>query len=483
MRYGVKIFWSIIFAAAFARVIFSLSSDKLDIGKCLINAVRGVGIISEDPSRKESGQVLTIDADYIIQNSIGLTSSTISPSEICAKDIRIRAKTKLYPRYSFGDIIEFSGKINTPYNFKSEDGRAFDYQGFLAKDDIYFEMKSAQITLVKYSSDDKSESVMVNENVHDDRDDFSGLTSFLYKIKRSFVNNLENSLGEPHAALAAGLVVGEKSALGVDLLNDFRTVGLIHIVVLSGFNITVVADAMRRLLSRLPRVWGIVIGGVGMILFGVLVGGGATVIRSCFMASLALFADLSRRDYNVIRALSFAALVMLIQNPDILLHDPSFQLSFLATAGLILLASPIEKKLSRIPEKFGIRGTVASTFATQIFVSPFILYTMGNISIIGVVVNILVLPFIPLTMLAVFLTGVAGFISGIIFEGVSQFFGWFAHLLLSYELFMVEKFAQIPYASLHFPKFSGWYVVAFYIIFSVVYFTATIWKQRQNSVQ
>ena len=89
--------------------------------------------------------------------------------------------------------------------------------------------------------------------------------------------------------------MGEKAALGKDLLNDFRTVGLIHIVVLSGFNITIVADALRRMLSRLPRVWGIVVGAIGIALFGILVGGGATVVRSCFMAGIALSANLFRR--------------------------------------------------------------------------------------------------------------------------------------------------------------------------------------------
>jgi competence protein ComEC len=291
------------------------------------------------------------------------------------------------------------------------------------------------------------------------------LTMALFSIKRGFVANLNRFLGEPHAALAAGLVVGEKSALGADLVNDFRIVGLIHIVVLSGFNITIVGVAMRRMLKFLPRTWGIVVGGIGIALFGVLVGGGATVIRSCFMAGVALIADLIRRDYNVGRALGFAALIMLIQDPMILLHDPSFQLSFLATMGLILLAGPIESRLGWIPDKFGMRGTVASCLATQIFVSPFILYMMGQISLIGVVVNILVLPFIPATMLAVFLTGAIGFIS----TAAAQVIGWGAHLLLSYELFMVTNFAHLPFAAAYFPPFSFWWVAGFYIVFLTVF--------------
>jgi competence protein ComEC len=258
--------------------------------------------------------------------------------------------------------------------------------------------------------------------------------------------------------------VGEKSALGKQLLDDFRKVGLIHIVVLSGYNITIVADAMRRLLLFLPRVWGIFFGGLGVAIFGVLVGGGATVVRSCLMAVIALTADLARRDYSVLRALIFVGLIMLIENPKILLNDPSFQLSFLATLGLIFLARPIENKINFITERFGLRGIVASTFATLIFVSPYILYTMGQISIVGVVVNILVLPFVPVTMLFVFLAGVIGMFSTF----VATPFAWVSYFLLSYELLMVNNFAKLPFASLNVGKFSPWWVVGFYVIILII---------------
>jgi competence protein ComEC len=445
MQKKVILFWIIIGGGAMLRVVTSLDISTPDIGQCLKQIVNGHGIIDSDPLLTDSGQVLVIKVDNMIPSK-GVTS-ILSKNISCADGLLIRVKTKLYPRFHYGDQVEFTGKLSAPFNFKSDTGRSFDYINYLAKDDIFFEIKSAVIDFAK------------------DQSKVLNITSVLYKIKRGFVTNLNNALGEPHSALAAGLVVGEKSALGKDLLNDFRMVGLIHIVVLSGFNITIVADALRRILSRLPRVWGIVIGGIGMVLFGILVGGGATVVRSCFMASVALIAQIIRRDYHVARALIFAGCLMLIQNPMILMHDPSFQLSFLATLGLVLLASPLEKFFWFIPEKFDMRGIFAATFSTQIFVSPFILYLMGQISVIGVLANILVLPFIPITMLVVFLTGSFGFIS----LTVSQFFGWGSHLLLTYELFIVEKFARIPYASLTFPQFSGLWVVGFYVVFFVVY--------------
>jgi competence protein ComEC len=249
-----------------------------------------------------------------------------------------------------------------------------------------------------------------------------------------------------------------------ELIDDFRKSGLIHIVVLSGYNITIVADSIRRMLSFLPRVIGIVLGGLGILFFGILVGGGATVIRSCIMAIIALLGSLMRRDYNVGKALFIAGVLMLIQNPLILLYDPSFQLSFLATLGLIFLSYPIENKLNFVTDAFGIRGLIASTLATQIFVSPYILYMMGQLSIIGIIVNILVLPIIPMTMFFVAVTGLIGFIS----ESISQISAWISHLLLSYELFMVRFFASLSFSSIQLPKFPFTIVVGLYLIYFVM---------------
>ncbi len=438
MKKGVFIFWSIFLGAALMRLYFSFDQAKPILEGCLKKIIQGTGIVMVEPERKESGQIFTVAVNELADPENGF---------VCGRDLQIRMKADLYPRFQYGDSVVFEGKISAPFNFKSSNGRAFDYEGYLAKDDIYYEIKSA--------------TVQVRETLQK-----NSLASALFTLKRGFVANLEYALGEPHAALAAGLVVGEKSALGSNLLDDFRTVGLIHIVVLSGYNITIVADALRRMLSFLPRFWGIIIGAIGIALFGILVGGGATVVRSCFMAALALSADLIRRTYSVHRALFLAGLIMLIENPNILLHDPSFQLSFLATLGLVVLAKPIEDRLSFVPEKFGIRGIVATTFATQVFVSPYILYMMGDLSIIGLVVNILVLPIIPLTMLFVFLTGAIGFIVPMI----STHMGWITHILLSYELFMVEKFAQFPYAKISVPSFSGWIVLLVYSLILAIYF-------------
>lgn len=415
------------------RLLFSLQNNREEVvGKYAKKEVEVKGYVSDEPLTKDFTKTFTLMVEEIDNEKV---------------DINIKIQTDRYVDYEYGEFLKLNGKLSAPFNFSSNGARTFDYINFLLKDGIYFEMKKPKIEVLSYEGG-------------------NFITKNLFKIKQVFLKNLKKTLGEPHAALAGGLVVGEKSALGKDLTDDFRKAGLIHIVVLSGYNITIVADSIRRLLSFLPRNIGIVLGGLGIIAFGILVGGGATVVRSCVMAVIALFGTLVRKDYNVGKALFVAAAFMLIQNPLILFYDPSFQLSFLATLGLILLSPPIEKHLGFITEKLGIRGLVASTLATQIFVSPYILYMMGQLSIIGIVVNILVLPIIPATMLFVTLTGLIGFVS----ENISQVFAWITHLMLSYELFMVKFFASLPFASIEIPKFSFWIVLGFYGSYFVLFY-------------
>lgn len=435
MKSGQNIFNLIVIVvlvlAISIRMYSALHNDRL----LVVNEYDGLaditGIVVSEPLVKDFTKTFIVDVEKLNEKSV---------------DFSVKVSTDRYLDYSYGDRLLLSGKLNPPRNFKSNGGRTFNYVDFLSKDGIYFEMKKPSIAIVS-------------------KNNGSAINTKLYQLKQSFIRNLKTVLGEPHAALAGGLVVGEKSALGKDLIDDFRKAGLIHIVVLSGYNITIVADSIRRMLAFLPRNIGIALGGLGIIAFGILVGGGATVVRSCVMAIIALTATLLRRDYNVGKALFIAGALMIIHNPLILLYDPSFQLSFLATLGLVVLSSRIESKLGFVTERFGIRGLLASTTATQIFVSPYILYMMGQLSIIGVVVNILVLPLIPATMGFVFLTGFVGFWS----TGISQVFAWISHLLLSYELFMVKIFASLPFSSIELPKFSFWIVIGFYLSYFVAF--------------
>lgn len=212
------------------------------------------------------------------------------------------------------------------------------------------------------------------------------------------MDSISSVVPEPHASLLGGLVFGAKRSLGTELLDKFRTAGVIHIVVLSGYNVTIVADAIMRALSFLPQTFSMMFGGAGIILFAIMTGGNATIVRASVMALLVVIARATGRVYEITVALIVAGFLMILHNPKILAFDASFQLSFLATLGLVYLAPLLERYFHFVPKKFQIREFALSTTATQLFVLPFLLYRIGEISLVALPANILILAFVPLTM-------------------------------------------------------------------------------------
>jgi competence protein ComEC len=341
--------------------------------------------------------------------------------------------------FRYGDRIVAHGTLEVPKAFETDGGRMFDYAGYLKARGVHTVLPFAEVEVVR-------------------RDDGS-LLSFIYKQKSFFMETVERAIPEPEAGLGEGILLGVKRALGEDLEKTFRETGIIHIVVLSGYNVMIVVQAIMHVLSYVffPRTR-MFIGIMAIVVFALLVGLSATVVRASIMATLLLVAHTTGRIYAVLRALMLAGIAMLMLNPYLLMHDSGFQLSFLATLGLILLSPPIEKRLTRIPETFGIRGFVTATLATQLFVLPLLLYHTGLFSVVSLFVNVLVLPMVPVAMLLTFLTGVLGIVS----HTLGILAGFLAHASLAYIINVAELFGAIPLASLSVSAFPFWIVVLSY---------------------
>lgn len=360
------------------------------------------------------------------------------------------------PKYAYGDRMRVEGRLEHPKNFVDEvSGREVDYKAYLAKDGIYYSMLRPKITLLSHG-----EGNIVIEK--------------LFTFKHAFIKHINQLIPQPHSALLGGLVVGAKQSLGKELLDDFRTVGVIHIVVLSGYNITIIAVFIEWLLSRLRKNLRLALAALAMILFALMVGASATVIRATVMALLALLARGTARMYQVTRALLVAGVIMLLHNPKILVFDVSFQLSFLATLGLIYVSPLVEPKVKWVTERWHIREIVVATVATQLFVLPFLLYKTGIFSVVSLPVNLLVLSAIPVTMLFGFAAGIIAFASAVL----AFPFALVAYAFLAYELGVVEWFAKLPFAAISLPNFPLWLVVLWYTVYAVLYY---MWRKRQST--
>ena len=216
----------------------------------------------------------------------------------------------------------------------------------------------------------------------------------------------------------------------------------------------------------LTQTWSISLGIISIILFAIMTGAGSTIIRASIMAILALIARATGRTYAATRALLLAVFIMVILNPFILFYDVSFQLSFIATFGIIHLAPKMEKYFKWLPKILDLPSIAATTAAAYIFVLPFLLYKMGVLSIVALPVNILILPFIPLTMLFGFIAGLLGLVSNIIALPLT----FISHLLLGYELAIIKWFSSLNFAAVNIGQFSLALVCFIYLIYLWIIF-------------
>jgi len=234
-----------------------------------------------------------------------------------------------------------------------------------------------------------------------------------------------------------------------------------HIVVLSGYNIMLVVTFFMYVLAYvLPYRARLITGMIGITCFALLVGLSATVVRASIMASLLLLIRFGGMTHNILRSLFFAGIIMLVINPFLLLYDVGFQLSFVATLALIVFAPYVQTWFWWVPIFVGTREFLVATITTQLLVTPLILFHIGEVSLVAVAVNVLVLPMVPVAMLLTFITGLIAFIS----MPLALPIAWLAHLSLFYILFLASTFASLPVASASVPAFSVVTLVCMYAV-------------------
>ena len=358
-----------------------------------------------------------------------------------------------FPRDSglaYGDVVRVRGVLEAPQAFESEGGRLFDYPQYLRVRGIS--------ALMPYATFFGEGSVIPGG--------FSLLGS-LFSLKHAFQSSLERTFPEPDGSLLEGLLLGLRRGLPDDIEDAFIRSGLIHVVVLSGYNISIISVAVLQALSFLPQTVGLSLGVAGMIFFVLMTGAGAATVRALIMALIAVLANYLGRPALALRALAVAVAAMLLWNPLSLLFDPGFILSVLATFGLITLSPAVEQRLGLIPEQWGLRSIAASTVAVQIFVLPALLYFTGVLSFLAVPANVLALPTVSFAMGFGFAAGMLGFVHYLL----AFISALIADLLLRWMMFIAATTALVPFGSTVVSAFPAW-------IAMVVYVPLTMWSLR-----
>lgn len=434
-----------------------LALPILIIGIALCIGILRTSFVDTSPDAnlaKLVGQKISFEATVSQEPDVRDTSVryTVKPDSSKSSVLLIADR---FPEFGYGDKIKVSGGLELPKNFDSGNGTQFDYISYLAKDKINFLIYQPQIKKIGESG--------------------NPAISFLYSLKKYFVEKIGAVVPEPNSSLLAGLIFGAKQSLGQTLLDDFQKVGLIHIVVLSGENLTIVASALLSLAAYFGRrKVGLIAAACGIIIFAAMVGFTTTVLRAGIMALIAIMARYLGRPADALRWLFIAGFLMIAWNPLTLFYDPSFQLSFMAALGLIIWSPIINlfiiDKLNFIPAKFNLREIVSATFAVQLFILPLLVRMSGNFSIISFIANLIVLPLIPTLMLFGFLTGIVGMIPAQFGLLLSWPFGAVSYFLSELVIKLTELFSSIPFASIAISLMPLWLIFIWYAVYGFIFY-------------
>ena len=396
-----------------------------------------VGTITNDPERRSTSTHVNIAVAAIDTKKVSGTMLVVLPREAGV---------------AYGDTITVRGSISLPEAFETDTGRMFDYGGYLQVQGISTLIPHAQLLSTQKGGWSPQK--------------------FLFGIKHIFEESVESLFPEPDSSLLEGILLGERRGLPKNLNDAFITSGLVHVVVLSGYNISIVSESILRVTSFLPKTLNYGAGGVLMVLFALMSGGGATTVRALVMGLIAMLARYMKRPTDALRALCVAACGMALWNPPVVIHDPSFILSVLATFGLITLSPSVEKYFTWLPEKFGIRSIAASTVSVQFFVLPALLYFTGVFSALALPANVLALPIVPFAMLAGFLAGLAGFVHPMF----AYPFTLIADLLLRWMMLVANTAHVLPLSFAVVPSFPVWVAVLIYV--PLTWFATVLYRQN-----
>ncbi|HTX91925.1 MAG TPA: ComEC/Rec2 family competence protein [Anaerolineales bacterium] len=445
---------SVAFLASLALAVFFLGAARYQVTVPRVDAhhiawysdrdyeVLVTGTVADPPDERDTYTNLRVDV-----SAVNTGDQTLGVHGL------ILARLAPGGNWQYGDVVRLRGHLKTPPS-----NEEFSYQDYLARQGILSYMPDAEATRLPFTAGNP-------------------VLRLVYTFKDFAVQRIYQIFPDPEASLLAGILLGNDNGMPADLQQAYKNTGTAHIIAISGFNIAIIAGLFVALFSRLlGRRRGAVAAVAGIVLYTVLVGASASVVRAAIMGGLGIFArQVGRRQHGLV-ALSSTAAVMALVNPYVP-WDVGFQLSFGATLGLILYAQSFQDGFEgllarRLPAETArkIAAPVSEfflfTLAAQLTTLPIMAYQFQRISLIAVLANPFVLPVQPAVMI---LAGLA-LLLGLVYLPLGQLVGWIAWPFAAYTDRAVEFFNRFPNGVIVLGDFSFLFVVLFYAILFLLTF-------------
>lgn len=285
-------------------------------------------------------------------------------------------------------------------------------------------------------------------------------SSPINELRRRFSAGLQSALPDPAASLAAGILIGQRTTLPEQTDKDLRHVGLTHIIAVSGYNLTVIVMACRRLLAGRSKFQATAACLALLGVFLLITGSNPPVVRASIVCLLGLAAWYFGRRMNPLVLLLVSAAITVLANPLYLWGSVSWYLSFLAFFGVLVLAPLLTKRLLKGREPPLLLAVLIESACATIAVLPYILFIFGEMSLVSLLANVLVVPIIPVAMLLSLFAGLAG----MWLPFVAGWIAWPATTVLTYMLDVAHLLSRVPNAFIQHIEFPFWLMLASYAL-------------------
>lgn len=267
-------------------------------------------------------------------------------------------------------------------------------------------------------------------------------SSWIDTFRRKFVAGIQSALPEPLASFGLGLLIGQRSTLPADVSHMLLVVGLTHIIAVSGYNLTIIVNAARRLLGVRSKFQTAATCLFFIAIFLLITGNSPSIVRAAIISVLSLLAWYYGRKIQPVTLLLTAGAISVLANPLYVWGNVSWYLSFLAFFGVLVLAPLVTRRLYGQREPKLLAQIVIESLCAETMTLPYVLFIFGQVSLVGLPANVVVVALVPLAMLLCVASGLAG----MVVPTVAGWFAWPAKLLLTYMLDTANLLSRIPHS-------------------------------------
>jgi competence protein ComEC len=295
-------------------------------------------------------------------------------------------------------------------------------------------------------------------------------------IRNWFASAIKRVLPEPESSLGIGFLVGQRRSLSADFVTALQVVGLTHIVVASGYNLTILVRLARRLFEKVSKYLSALSAIIMIFAFLSITGISPSMSRAALVSLLSLGAWYYGRKFHPIILLLVAMSVTVIINPSYIWGDIGWQLSFAAFAGVMILAPLLQKYFLGNDKPKLLARTLFETVSAQVVTAPIIISSFGLFSNVAIIANLLVLPLVPLGMLLTFVAG----LGSIMLPGFSTVIVLPAHILLGYMINVINFFSRLSWAATE-VRLSGFGMIICYFV--IIAICVVLWRATKYNLR